>query len=102
MSSATTCLRVPMSSEPLFKVEDEVQFGYGTVPYKVVAVITTGRVPTYDVICVGGLRPGRRYQGVREGYLKHYYKGRHEYYCMGRIKPRPSRKSCDCRLRRES
>lgn len=65
--------------EPKFKVGDRVQFGYGIIAHEVVAVITTGRIPTYDVICRDGMRRGARRQGVLEGYLNYHYPRKRNY-----------------------
>jgi hypothetical protein len=54
---------------PAFKVGDLVQFGRGTVPHKVVAVTTTGRLVSYDLISQGGLSKGRRHQCIVERKL---------------------------------
>lgn len=48
-----------------FAVGDFVVFGDGEVPYRVAAVIDTGRITTYDL--VGEIR---RYQGVPHSRLK--------------------------------
>jgi len=58
--------------KPEFEKGDLVQFGRGTIPHKVVAVITTGNRSTYDLVSVGGLRKGRRHQGVIEKKLYPY------------------------------
>jgi hypothetical protein len=58
--------------EPEFKKGDIVQFGRGTIPYKVLWVGTNGRNWTYDLICIGGLRKGFRYQAVLERKLFTY------------------------------
>ncbi len=49
---------------PRFEVGQHVVFGNGKVAYEVVAITTTGRVPTCDLV-----GPKRRYTGVPEGKL---------------------------------